>query len=146
MEHALTKDTCAYAHDVKEAIPGIKGNIDHVAATPAGVWVVETKSDWIHKDKYPKALAQAAGAVRPVKRHLRTRLPIRAALVLNETDQTIDRINDRDGQPVHVLDVKTFWRRVRDDAKSLPAQGMEDEVRRVVASVWDMGSTRHRGD
>ena len=43
IDHAVAQRGCAVAHDVKEALGG-RGNVDHVVMTPAGIWVVETKS------------------------------------------------------------------------------------------------------
>ena len=43
IDHAVARRGCAVAHDVKEALGG-RGNVDHVVMTPAGIWVVETKS------------------------------------------------------------------------------------------------------
>ena len=43
IEHGAAQRGCAFAHDVREALGG-RGNVDHVVMTPAGIWVVETKS------------------------------------------------------------------------------------------------------
>jgi len=71
----------AVAHDVKEALGG-RGNVDHVVMTPAGIWVVETKSDWLSKRRFRPALRQVAENVGRVRSHLETCLPVRGALVI----------------------------------------------------------------
>ena len=58
IEHALAGAGCAFALDVKEALNG-SGNVDHVVMTPAGIWVVETKSGWLSKRQFPQALLVA---------------------------------------------------------------------------------------
>ena len=51
IEHAVAQGGCAFAHDVKEALGG-GGNVDHVVMTPTGIWVVETKSDWLSRRRF----------------------------------------------------------------------------------------------
>ena len=71
VEHALVRDGCAFAHDVKESL-GPGGNVDHVVLTRAGVWVVETKAAWLHEERFKDALQQAAGNVQRVRDNLET--------------------------------------------------------------------------
>ena len=68
IEHAIVEAGWAFAHDVKEAFGG-SGNVDHVATTPAGVWVVETKAHWLSPRRFPAVLGQAANNARRVCRH-----------------------------------------------------------------------------
>ena len=83
----LAQRGCAVAHDVMEALSG-RGNVDHVVMTPAGIWVVETKSDQLSKRRFPQALRQVAEDASRVRRHLETFLPVRGAAVV------ADRSND----------------------------------------------------
>ena len=55
IEHALVQSGCAFAHDVREALGG-GGNVDHVALTPVGIWVVETKAAWLEGELFQDAL------------------------------------------------------------------------------------------
>ena len=97
IEHALVRPGCAFAHDVKEALGG-PGNVDHVVLTPAGVWVVETKAHWLSPRRFPAALGQAANNARRVRHHLKTPLPVRAALVIAErADGPFERDHDWEG-------------------------------------------------
>lgn len=144
IEHAVVKAECAYAHDVKEAVRA-SGNIDHVVVTPAGVWVVETKAGWLKKSKYRDALAQAAYSTELVRSHLKTPLPVRAALVLADDSLQLERDRDWKGQPVKTLDARAFWRVLRKEAsQAVPAES-RSELKRVVETVWDLGSSRHIG-
>lgn len=142
IEHAITKEVCAYAHDVKEAVSA-SGNIDHVVVTPAGVWVVETKAGWLSKPRFRSALAQAANSARRVHRHLDTSLPVRPALVLADESLRVERNDDWKGQPVRSFDVQTFWHIVRDESRHAVKAENRSELTRVVQMVWGLGSLRH---
>ena len=97
IERAIVEAGCAFAHDVKEALGG-SGNVDHVVMTPVGVWVVETKAHWLSPRRFPAALGQAANNARRVRHHLKTPLPVRAALVIAErADGPFERDHDWEG-------------------------------------------------
>ena len=68
IDHAIAGPGCAVAHDVMEALRG-SGNVDHVVMTPVGIWVVETKSGWVEKRRFPGALRQVGENVKRVRRH-----------------------------------------------------------------------------
>ena len=61
IEYALVRSTCAVAHGVTEIARA--GDIDHLVATPGGLWVVETKSGGKAR-RYLKRIAQNVEAVR----------------------------------------------------------------------------------
>ncbi len=143
IEHALVEHGCAFAHDVKEALGG-SGNIDHVVMTPAGVRVVETKAHRLESRRFPAALAQAANNARRVRRHLKTSLPVRAALVIGErTDSRYESDRDSQGEPVKVFDEKTFWRVLREERRQGCAVECFADSKRIERMVWDLGSSRH---
>lgn len=142
IEHAIANDECACAHDVKEAVSA-SGNIDHVVATPAGVWVVETKAGWLSKTHYRRALDQAADGTRRIRRHLDTSLPVRPALVLADESLQLEREADWKGQPVSTFDVGTFWRIVDEESRQAVPAESRSELKRVVRTVWSLGSLRH---
>ena len=65
IEYALTRERCAVAHNV-EKIARV-GDIDHLVATPSGLWVVETKHALVPGAEFPETLRRIAlnvGAVR----------------------------------------------------------------------------------
>ena len=143
IEHAVAQRGCAFAHDVTGALGG-PGNVDHVVMTFAGVWVVETKSGWLSKRRFPSALRQVAENVRRVRRHLETSLPVRGALlVAGRRDGSLEVDHDWDGEPVKVFDPKTFWRLLRREREPDPAIGQSLETARVERMVWNLGSTRY---
>ena len=142
IEHALARPGCAYAHDVKEAL-GSGGNVDHVALTPAGLWVVETKSTWLESGFFQKALGQAARNAERVRRHLATRIPVRAALVIaDESEQPYESERDWQGEPVTVFRMVSFWERLREECETVDAGGAEERTS-VSRRVWDLGSSRY---
>lgn len=144
IEHAVAQPGCAFAHDVKEAIGG-SGNVDHVVMTPAGVWVVETKSGWLSKKRFPKALRQAAGNARRVSRHLETALPVRGALVIDGGENgSFEGEFDWKGEPVKVFGTKAFWRVLRHERQRGASLVPTPETSGVEKKVWSLGSCRYR--
>ena len=66
VECALTSAGCAVAHHV-ERIAEI-GDIDHLVATPHGLWVIETKHGRVPKPEFPGALQRIARNVAAVRK------------------------------------------------------------------------------
>ncbi len=142
IEHALARPDCAYAHDVREALGG-GGNVDHVALTPAGLWVVETKSAWLEGRLFQKALEQTARNAERVRRRLATRIPVRAALVIaDESGQSYESEFDWQGESVTAFRVVSFWKRLREECEAGDA-GDAKERARVSRLVWNLGSSQH---
>lgn len=65
IEYALTRDACAVAHHVEEIAR--VGDIDHLVATPAGLWVIETKHGRIPKAEFAETLRRIAANVEGVR-------------------------------------------------------------------------------
>ena len=141
IEHALVRDGCAFAHDVKEAL-GPGGNVDHVVLTPAGVWVVETKAAWLGKGRFKKALRQVSGNVRRVRERLETPLPVRGALVIADDTKPYESDFDWQGEPIKAFRLVSFWRRVREECDG-DAVASPRELEALARKVWGLGSTRH---
>ena len=143
IEHATAATGCAFAHDIKEALGG-SGNVDHVVMTPAGVWVVETKAHWLSPRRFPAALGQAANNARRVRRHLKSPLPVRPALVIAErAEDPFERDHDWEGEPVKVFDAMTFWRVLREEHRQGRTVERFPGSARVERMVWDLGSSRY---
>lgn len=143
IEHAVAQRGCAFAHDVKEALGG-RGNVDHVVMTPSGVWVVETKSDWLSKRRFPPALRQVAQNVDRVRSHLETSLPVRGALVIaDRSNDSLEADYDWNGEPIKAFGAKKFWSVLRVEREHSPAIGRPDERARVERLIWNLGSKRH---
>lgn len=143
IEHALAGPGCAFAHDVKEALSG-SGNVDHVVMTPAGIWVVETKSGWLSKRRFPQALRQVAENVHRVRRHLDTSLPVRGALVIaDRSNDSLEAQYDWNGEAVQAFGAKKFWRVLSVEREQTGADLRSPEMARVEPAVWNLGSTRY---
>ena len=65
IEYALTRERCAVAHDVEEVAS--VGNIDHLMATPQGLWVIETKHGRVPKAQFRETLRRIALNVEAVR-------------------------------------------------------------------------------
>lgn len=146
IEHALTQSGCAFAHDVKEALGG-SGNVDHIAMTPTGLWVIETKARMPQGRWFEAALKQTAGNVRRVRGQLKTDLPVRGVLVIADPDlERFQAEDDWRGEPVLCLDAKSLWRRLRGERRAAVSGEDTAEVARVRELVWNLGSAAHVGD
>ena len=141
IEHAVAKRGCAFAHDVKEVLGG-RGNVDHVVMTPAGIWVVETKAEWLSKSRFRPALRQAAENAQRVRRHLKTSLPVRAALVIAAKD-ALEADCDSKGEAVKVFGAKRFWRVLCTECEKASADGPPPETTTVERQVWNLGATAY---
>ena len=65
IEYALTRERCAVAHDVEEVAN--VGNIDHLVATPRGLWVIETKHGRVPRSEFRETLRRIAFNVKAVR-------------------------------------------------------------------------------
>ena len=65
IEYALTRPRCAVTHHVEEIAK--VGDIDHLVATPRGLWVIETKHGRVPKRKFRKTLRRIAANVEAVR-------------------------------------------------------------------------------
>ncbi len=65
IEYALTRDGCAVAHHVEEVAR--VGDIDHLVATPRGLWVIETKHRRVPKSEFAETLRRIAHNVAGVR-------------------------------------------------------------------------------
>jgi len=65
IEYSLTRARCGVAHHVEEIAR--VGDIDHLVATPSGLWVIETKHGRIPDQQFPEALSRIAANVQAVR-------------------------------------------------------------------------------
>ena len=80
LEYALTRDYCAIAHSVTSI--ATRGDIDHIVATPDGLWVVETKYRRVPKKRFSNVLAKLADNAASVQRWAPPGTPVQMVLVL----------------------------------------------------------------
>ena len=111
--------------------------------TPVGVWVVETKSNWVSKRRFPPALRQVAQNVDRVRSHLETSLPVRGALVIaDRSNDSLEADYDWNGKPIKVFGAKKFWNVLCVEREHSPAIERPDERARVERLIWNLGSKR----
>ena len=112
--------------------------------TPAGIWVVETKSGWQSKRRFPRALGQVAENVRRVRRHLDTSLPVRGALVIADRwDRALEGHHEWNGEAVRTFGPKTFWHLLQREREGDALKGAPADMTRVERMVRELGSTQH---
>ena len=132
----MTRRSCAVAHDVREALGGW-GNVDHVVMTPAGIWVVETKSHRLSKRRFPRALRQVAENASRVRRHLETSLPVRGALVIaDRSEDSLESQFNWNGEPVQAFGPTKFLRVLSAEREQAGADARSPEMARVERAVW----------
>ena len=145
IDHAIAARGCAVAHDVREALRA-PGNVDHVVMTPASIWVLETKSGWVDKRRFPEALRQVGENVRRIRRHLDSSVPVRGALVIADVWERSTREEyDWDGEPVKVFGVQPLWRTLCIECRHGDDSGHSEETEMVRKKVWSLGSAEHLG-
>ena len=135
LEQAVTADSCAVAHNVEGGRP--LGDIDHIVATPQGVWVVETKYRRVPKRNFPKVLNRISANVARVLDLLPPDTPVTGCLVLAYESNGV--VAERDGIRIYNHDTfrSGFLVTLREERRG-------DFVvdRQVTDAVWRLG----RGD
>lgn len=66
IEYGITAKDCAVAHSVTEIAK--VGDIDHIVATPAGIWVIETKYRRVPRHVFPEVLGRIAANTDAVRK------------------------------------------------------------------------------
>ena len=109
--------------------------------TPAGVWVVETKSAWLSRRRFPAALRQVAANVERVRGHLenvasRSR-PARH--LADGSNDSLDADHDWNGEPLKAFGAKKFWSVLQ--AERGEAHDIDElaETSSVERRVWNLG-------
>ena len=127
----LTAPGCAIAHSVT-AIAAI-GDIDHLAATPGTLWVVETKYRMVPRDRFREVLRRIAVNVEAVRRWAPIGVSVRGCLVLAaETDLPLKRLYDN-GQ-VEVFDPRTLAGKLNQES----TRRASDEDLLIARRVWEL--------
>ena len=135
VEYAITAEHCAVAHSVTEIATG--GDIDHLVATPAAVWLIETKYKRVPKKSFPKVLGRIAANMAAVRHWLPAGTTVRSCLVL-AYESGIKRgiyFHGREKITVYTQDsLGTLIREIQAEARGRPSL---DE--QVVKDIWNLG-------
>ena len=133
IDHSLMPPNCAVAHGVTD--PRKEGDIDHLVATPCGLWVVETKARAVPRKRVRGVLDRIAANVHAIEAWA-PGIPVRGCLVLLEPFPGKRNYQATDGTPVVVHDEKTLRDALRAEA------GDDGPVGRELARrVWALGQT-----
>ena len=134
----MVRHVCAFTQDVKEAL-GQRGNVDHVVMTPAGIWVVDTKTAWLSQPQFRPALRQVAENTRRVRHHIETSLPPRGALVTaGRSNDSLDADYDWKGEQIKAFGAKKFCSVLRVEREQVPSIGRSPEMDKVEGwcGIW----------
>lgn len=102
IEYALTRDACAVAHNVKKVAQ--HGDIDHLVATPHGLWVIETKSGFLRNDVFQKTLGTIATNVKNVRKWAPEDTRVTGCLVFaNEPKNLKKLIYEKNNEKIRVF-------------------------------------------
>ena len=134
IDYAVTAPGCAVAHDVKSIAK--VGNIDHIVATPKRIWVVETKSNWIPKKKFPRELSEIAANVKAVRKRARLQTEVRGCLVINSTNQRRPK-RKADGEEIWVESRKSLVNKLKMEVHE--AGPPDSGAKELAQWVWALG-------
>ena len=137
IEAALTNEGCAVAHDV---IAFGAGDIDHLVATPKGLWVIESKTCAIPNDEFPLTLQNLAWKVRDVRTWAGD-VPVRGCLVFNEDPEKRKEVYETEGETLRCYwDRKALYKALRSDvAEACGSKELADRVWKLSVTADQMG-------
>ena len=130
IEDAIRAPGCAVAHGVMETAITKEGDIDHLVATPAGLWVVETKTRRVPKQDFPKVLERLAANAAAVRRWAPRGVDVRACLAFAAGEAFGERSYREGGERIAAMDRKSLTAALRREARG-SAAGNRDLARRV---------------
>ena len=132
IEYALTRGSCAVAHDVEEVAR--VGNIDHLVATPQGLWVIETKHGRVPKSQFRETLRRIALNVEAV-RDWAPGMRVTGCLVFGSEQESRPKPTFAFGAETirAFANPTSLMRELRDEAQG--ERGSPDLARRV----WELG-------
>ncbi len=132
LEYAITMRGCAVARSVTE-IAGA-GDIDHLVATPAALWVVETKSSRVPRRHFPSALSGLARKMKHVRDWAPAGAPVRGCLVLDDPNGARRRRYDADDETIRLHTAHSLAKALSAEASAEPAVSPA-----LARNVWQLG-------
>ncbi len=132
IEFALTRESCAVAHGVQEIAR--VGDIDHLVATPRGLWVIETKYGRVPKSEFREVLRRIASNVQAV-REWAPETPVTGCLVFgSEQEKRPKATYTHRGEKIRAFaDPTALMRALRKDAQGTGVSP------KLVDQVWELG-------
>ena len=132
IDRALTLETCAVAHDVEEIAQ--YGNIDHLVATPHGLWVIETKSGRLPPDAFQRTLGTIAANVKAVRKWAPD-VRVTGCLVFASEPKSLKRsIYEKNNETIRVFGKReVLIRELRKEARET------GDSWKLADRVWELG-------
>ena len=132
IEYAITAEYCAVAHSVTEIAK--VGDIDHIVATPKGIWVIETKYKRVPEKFFPGVLSRIAANTVAVRQWAPAETPVRGCLVL-AYEKEIKRRNFSHGkEKISAFTPEMLMREMRREAR-----GRRSLDERIAKDIWKLG-------
>ena len=134
IEYAIAARNCAVAHSVTDIAK--VGDIDHIVATPAAIWVIETKYKKVPSDIYPEVLRRIAANTEAVRKWAPAGRPVRGCLVLAYEPRKFKPSALAGQEKIAVYTEKTlgdFRRQLREEARG---EKLRDE--QIATAVWNL--------
>ena len=135
IEYGITAKDCAVAHSVTKIAK--VGDIDHIVATPEGIWVIETKYRKVPRRVFPEVLGRIAANTDAVRKWAPAGTRVRGCLVLAYERGTGKRTYTRGNEKIAVYTEKTLGdlrRELREEAR-----GGKQPDGQVVTDIWNLG-------
>lgn len=132
IEYAITAEDCAVAHGVTR--PAKVGDIDHIVATPVGIWVIETKYQRVPGKVFNDVLSRIAANTRAVRELAPIGTQVRGCLVLAKADQKKPLEYSYGKEKITAYTPALLVRKLKSEAQQ---KRVIDE--RVTKYVWELG-------
>ncbi len=119
IERAIAAPGCSVAHTVT-GLTG-SGDIDHLVATPAALWVVETKTSRVPRKEFPRVLHGLARKVKVVREWAPPGTAVRGCLALDNPESARRRRYEAAGETIAVHGAPSLAKALGAEASGPPA-------------------------
>ena len=136
IEEAITDEKCAVAHGVIRSEE--RGDIDHLVATPTGIWVVETKYRPVPVGKLSNVLSHIEESIDWVREWAPIGTTVKGCLVLVKEWERGKKRHYRSGnEKITAYTPEQFEEALKGEARE---KRSIDE--RVTQKIWNLGRSR----
>ena len=135
IEYAITAKGCAVAHSVTEIAK--VGDIDHIVATPRGIWVIETKYKRVPKKAFPEVLSRIAANIDAVREWAPAGTHVRGCLVLAYETEKAKKSFSQGSEKIAVYtedSLATLMRELRKEARG--RRSLDEQISK---DIWKLG-------
>ena len=145
IEYAITAPGCAVAHNVKgrdvrngSQAGGNDWDIDHIVATPAGIWVIETKSSRVPKGEFKKSLYKIAKNVQDVRSWAASETNVRGCLIVNADEENARRKPyEKLGEEIFKETRQSLVKKLREEIRG--AKPPSRDAQALLKRIWNLG-------